>query len=259
MPGIQKILHPTDFSDNARTAFESACCLARDNHATLVVLHVMMPAVSRVLQQPVPDPRQSAESQESLPQLPWPQPSDPQIRVQHRLAEGDPSEEILRMAASLPCDLVVMGTHGRTGLGRFLTGSVAEEVLRKCTCPVLVVKTPLPAAPAAPAETTAKPGEPVDVRPLAGSLGSSRTHRLVRSGALEVIRLIVRASQEIPQHQSHGEIILHCLEGRVAVNALGKTQPLAAEELLYLPAREPHAIKGIEDASLLLTILDRRN
>jgi nucleotide-binding universal stress UspA family protein/quercetin dioxygenase-like cupin family protein len=255
MPDIQTILHPTDFSENSRYAFQTACALARDNHATLLVLHVMIPSVSPVLQPPPPDPLRSAESQESLAPLPWPQPSDPKIRVEHRLAEGDPAEEILRLTEALRCDLVVMGTHGRTGLGRFLTGSVAEEVLRKAACPVLVVKTPLRARPEAERETTAKPGEPIDVRPLGTALGSAHTRRLVRTATVEVVRLIVRAGQGIPAHTSPGEILVHCLEGRVDFTALGKTQTLESGTLVHLPAGEPHAFQGIEDASLLLTIL----
>jgi quercetin dioxygenase-like cupin family protein len=136
-----------------------------------------------------------------------------------------------------------------------LTGSVAEEVLRKAVCPVQVVKTPLRATPAPPTEATANPGEPVDVLPLGNSLVSAHTRTLVRTAAVEVIRLIVRAGQEICRHQSEGEIIVHCLEGRVAVTALGTTQALAAGTLLDLPAGERYALKGIEDASLLLTIL----
>jgi nucleotide-binding universal stress UspA family protein/quercetin dioxygenase-like cupin family protein len=255
MPGIQKILHPTDFSENSRYAFETACTVARDNQATLVVLHVMMPSVSPVLQAPPPDPLQDAESQESLAPLPWPQPSDPQIRVEHRVAEGDAAPEILHLSEVLGCDLIVMGTHGRTGLGRFLTGSVAEEVLRKAVCPVLVVKPSMRATPAAETEMTAKPGEPIDVRPLGTALVSSHGRRLVRTSTVEVVRLIVRAGQEIPQHTSKGEILVHYLEGRVAFTALGKTQVLEVGKLLHLPAGEPHALKGIEDASLLLTIL----
>ncbi len=259
MPGIQKILHPTDFSENARYAFQSACALARDNHATLLVLHVMMPSVSPVQEQPLPDPLQSAESQTSLGQLPWPQPSDPQIRVEHRLAEGDPAEEILGLSETLRCDLIVMGTHGRTGLGRLLTGSVAEEVMRKAMCPVLVVKTPLRATVDAATQATANPGELVDVRPLGSSLVSARTRTLVRTSSVEVVRLVIRAGQEIPQHTNKGEIIVHCLEGRAALTALGKTQTLEAGKLLDLPAGEPHSIKGIEDTSLLLTIVTRRH
>jgi nucleotide-binding universal stress UspA family protein/quercetin dioxygenase-like cupin family protein len=258
MPDIQTILHPTDFSENSRYAFQTACALARDNHATLLILHVMMPSVSPLFQESLPDPLRAAESQESLATLPWPQPSDPQIRVEHRLAEGDPAEEILRLAKALRCEVIVMGTHGRTGLGRFLTGSVAEEVLRNAVCPVLVVKTPLRTTPGAETEATATPGERIDVRPLGTSLASAHTRRLVRSAAVEVVRLIIRAGQEIPQHTSKGEILVQCLEGRVTFTALGQTQELQAGTLLYLPAGATHALHGIEDASLLLTVLALR-
>ena len=63
--------------------------------------------------------------------------------VETRLRQGDAAEEILSSAEELGCDLIVMGTHGRSGLGRLLMGSVAESVLRKARCPVLTVKSPL--------------------------------------------------------------------------------------------------------------------
>jgi nucleotide-binding universal stress UspA family protein len=69
---------------------------------------------------------------------------DAAVKVEHLLADGHPAKEIVRTANENDCDLVVMGTHGRTGLRRLLTGSVAEEVLRRATCPVRIVKTPLP-------------------------------------------------------------------------------------------------------------------
>jgi quercetin dioxygenase-like cupin family protein len=153
------------------------------------------------------------------------------------------------------CDLVVMGTHGRTGLKRLLTGSVAEEVLRKAACPVLIVKSALGVTPGVEAEATAHPGDPIKLRPLGTSLVSARTRTLVRTPAVEVVRLIVRAAQEIPRPRNQGEIIVQCLEGRVAFIALGRTQVLEAGELLHLPADEPYEFNGIEDASVLLTIL----
>jgi nucleotide-binding universal stress UspA family protein len=64
------------------------------------------------------------------------------VKPEHRAVEGDAVHEILTFAKENPCDLIVMGTHGRTGLGRFLMGSVAEGVVRKAPCPVLTVKTP---------------------------------------------------------------------------------------------------------------------
>ena len=72
---------------------------------------------------------------------------------------------------------------------------------------------------------------------------------------MEVIRLVVPAGKEIEEHKAKGEIIVHCLEGRVAFTAFGKTQNIEAGKLLYLPTGEPHRVKGIENAALLLTIL----
>jgi len=65
--------------------------------------------------------------------------------------------------------------------------------------------------------------------------------------------LILAASLFLLQSKSKGEIIVHCLEGRVTFTALGKTQALESGTLLDLPAGEPHALKGMEDASLLVT------
>lgn len=101
----------------------------------------------------------------------------------------------------------------------------------------------------------AKPGEVVDARPLGAALASSQTTTLVRTEKVEVIRLIVPAAKEIAEHKAKGEIVVQCLEGRVAFTAFGKTQNLEAGKLLYLPTGEPHSVKGIENASLLLTIL----
>jgi nucleotide-binding universal stress UspA family protein/quercetin dioxygenase-like cupin family protein len=258
MPRIQTILHPSDFSANSRFAFETACALARDNHADLLVLHVMTPSSSPILQLPPPDPMRSAESQASLPPMPWPQASDPQIRVTHHVAEGDPAEEVLRLSEAYRCDLIVMGTHGRTGLGRFLTGSVAEAVLRKAGCPVLVVKNPSAATASTAAEATASPGHLVDLRPLGPALHAACTRTLFRNSALELVRLIIKAGQEIPPHKTQGEATVHCLEGRVNLRAMGKTLALEAGMLVELPAGEPHSLTGVEDAAVLLTIVSPR-
>ena len=101
----------------------------------------------------------------------------------------------------------------------------------------------------------AKPGDIVDVRPLGSALASAQTQTLLRTEQVEVRRLVVPAGKDIAEHQAKGEIVVYCLEGRVAFTALGKTQTLEAGKLLYLPTGEPHTVKGVEDASLLLTIL----
>ena len=77
------------------------------------------------------------------------QPSLPDITVEHRLERGEPALVILAVAQETGADLIVMGTHGRTGLRRLLMGSVAEQVVRKASCPVLTIRTP-PATELAP-------------------------------------------------------------------------------------------------------------
>ena len=66
--------------------------------------------------------------------------ADLKYPVETRLSRGFEAEEILRVAQDVACDLIVMGTHGRTGLRRLLMGNTAESVLPKADCPVLVVK-----------------------------------------------------------------------------------------------------------------------
>jgi quercetin dioxygenase-like cupin family protein len=148
-----------------------------------------------------------------------------------------------------------MGTHGRTGLSRLLAGSVAEEVLRNAPCPVLAVKTPLRAALPAEEESPARPGDIVNVRPLGSALPTTKTKTLAKTDDLEVIRLVVPAGKEIPEHKAKGTLVVQCLEGQVAFTAHGRTQNLQPGELLYLPPGEVHSIKGVKDASLLFTIV----
>jgi quercetin dioxygenase-like cupin family protein len=101
----------------------------------------------------------------------------------------------------------------------------------------------------------AKPGELVDVRPLGAALAAAHTQTLFRAANVELIRLVVPAGKQIDEHRAKGELVVQCLEGRVSFTALGATHTLEAGTLLYLPAGEPHSLKGAEDASLLLTIL----
>jgi nucleotide-binding universal stress UspA family protein/quercetin dioxygenase-like cupin family protein len=257
MSSIQTILHPTDFSDNSRYAFRTACSLAKDHQAGLILLHVIPPLVAPIMPEQAPNPMVSADSQECLKRwhFDWPEPPDSSIRVERRVAEGNPPKEILRLAQALKCDVIVMGTHGRTGLDRLLTGSVAEEVLRKAVCPVLVVRMPPTEAPLAEAEAHIRAGEIVDVRPLGSALASAKTRTLIEANGVQVLRLIVPAGRAIPEHKAKGAIIVHCLEGCVLFTALGKTENLKGGKLLYLPKGEPHTIQGVDDASLLVTIL----
>lgn len=101
----------------------------------------------------------------------------------------------------------------------------------------------------------AGPGEVVSVRPLGAELATAQTKALIRAERMEVIRLVVPAGTKIHEHKAKGEITVHCLEGKVAFTARGKSQNLVAGDLLYLPTGEPHSVEGIESASVLLTIL----
>ena len=101
----------------------------------------------------------------------------------------------------------------------------------------------------------AKSGEVVNLWPLGAALATTKTTTLVKTADMDLIRLVVPAGKEIPTHKAPGEITVHCLEGRVIFTADGRAQKLAAGQLLYLAAAKPHALKGIEDSSLLVTIL----
>ena len=100
----------------------------------------------------------------------------------------------------------------------------------------------------------AKPGEVVTLA-LGNALRTTKTTTLVKTSDIEVIRLMVPAGKEIPTHKAPGPITVQCLEGRVSFTAQGQSQELRAGTLLYLTAAEPHSLKGIEDSSLLVTIL----
>ena len=147
---IQTILHPTDFSDRSSHALHLAQALARDYQAELVVLHVVpQPIVGYGEGVIPPDPevlvQEGREELDRLLQTPA------AIVARRRVEHGDPAMTILRVAGEHHAGLIVMGTHGRTGLARLLMGSVAEQVVRRAPCPVLTVKTPFPAAATDPA------------------------------------------------------------------------------------------------------------
>ena len=140
---IHTILHPTDFSARARSAFDLACALARDYEARLVVVHVKPPQmmggeVHALITTPEEVDRELRGELDKL------QPLDGSTQIERVLKEGDAGTEILRMAKEISSDIIVMGTQGRTGLSRLLMGSVAEVVSRKARCPVLTVKHPFP-------------------------------------------------------------------------------------------------------------------
>jgi nucleotide-binding universal stress UspA family protein len=138
---IRTILHPTDFSERCEEAFRVACALARDLAARVIVVHVPEPAAPPAGMAPAP-PRPEGHRAGLEERLGRFQLSAPDVRVECRVEEGEPATGIVSAARATTCDLIVMGTQGRTGLGRVLMGSVAEQVLRTAPCPVLTVKAP---------------------------------------------------------------------------------------------------------------------
>jgi len=134
---IQKILYPTDFSSYSNQAYFHAIALAENHGASLTVLFVYSPDRGTLSRGDVDADRR--HWREQLEQI---RPTDPGIPVRHVFLEGDAAAEIVRYGRDAGIDLIVMGTHGRTGLERLLLGSVAEKVLRDASCSVLVVKLP---------------------------------------------------------------------------------------------------------------------
>jgi nucleotide-binding universal stress UspA family protein len=136
---IRTILHPTDFSDYSQGAFEMACALARDYSAELLLVHVVPPAHvfapdGIAVSFPVEEPY---DVHARLARL---HADDSDVKTDHRVLDGDPTEQILKVARDANADLIVMGTHGSSGLTRLLMGSVAEHVMRKAPCPVLTIR-----------------------------------------------------------------------------------------------------------------------
>lgn len=101
-------------------------------------------------------------------------------------------------------------------------------------------------------------GELIDIRPLGAELRQTNSSTLVRADHLEVFRLVLPAGKAAPDHKASGAIIIQCLEGAVDLDAYGRTQILRAGSMVYLSDAEPHAVKALEDSSLLITVLLRR-
>ncbi|MBI2824726.1 MAG: universal stress protein [Planctomycetia bacterium] len=144
----KKILFPTDFSTLSNAALEHATVLAKESGATLLVVHVAEPPAvygAGEMYYGVPDP-DTPTLRRMLSEI---APSDATVPCERRLLVGDPAAEIIAAAEAEHADMIVISTHGRTGLSRVLMGSVAELVVRRATCPVLTLK------PSAGSPTTA--------------------------------------------------------------------------------------------------------
>jgi nucleotide-binding universal stress UspA family protein len=145
MSRIRRILHASDFSRASRAAFDLAVDLAKTNRAELLLAHVLTPVMPTVdgaiSPQTWTDIEMSTrrEAETKLKTL-VDKARKAGVRVTGMLLDGLPHEAIVRAAKSRRADLLVLGTHGRTGLAKFFLGSVATRVLSTASRPVLTVR-----------------------------------------------------------------------------------------------------------------------
>ncbi|MEQ1903377.1 MAG: universal stress protein [Pirellulaceae bacterium] len=137
---FKRILCPVDLSPSSDQAIRVASSIAKGDAAKLLFLHVAMPELPLSASSAIPEVNHAlAIEKEKFLQI---RPCDGGVDCEHLFVRGEPVEVILDTVKKQDVDLIVMPTHGRTGLARLLMGSVAEKVVRLASCPVLVVKTP---------------------------------------------------------------------------------------------------------------------
>ncbi len=139
----RKIFCPIDFSDTSRIALQQAAYLASLFNGAVTAVHVFDPPLETA---DAPSPafahfdRARPELEQKLSE--WTRQVEEGARgpVQSTVLLGSPAGEILRFAREGGFDVIVMGTHGRTGLKHLVLGSVAEQVVRHASCPVVVMR-----------------------------------------------------------------------------------------------------------------------
>jgi nucleotide-binding universal stress UspA family protein len=144
------ILVPTDFSEFSRAAIEYAQRLAEQVGGTLVLLHVVEPVYPYAADGPLyfpgdlrnPNFKPSPDAEKAIARLAENVAGTAGRPVEGKVSVGQAYDEIARMARELPADLIVIASHGYTGLKHVFMGSTAERVVRHATCPVLVVRQP---------------------------------------------------------------------------------------------------------------------
>ena len=153
---FRTFVHPTDFDEPSKEAFQVALSLAAALGARVVVFHIVPhPAIVTQDGRVILDPH-NAEPIDLWAEYRTLQADTPKVPVQYAVVVGDKAkakhlleEKIRELGEGV---LLVMGSHGRRGISRLLWGSKAEEVVRECPCPVLVVKAPALKLPAADPE-----------------------------------------------------------------------------------------------------------
>jgi nucleotide-binding universal stress UspA family protein len=161
---VKRILVPTDFSETSDAALKYAFGLAQTFSAQLHLLHVQR-KTDENFDPNVPFDRFEELAWERLETLVSQQEAK-QLGPECSIRIGAPADEIVRYADDRDIDLIVMGTHGRSGVAHMLLGSVAEKVVRGARCPVLTIRHPRRAF-VKPEEATAHDGDPRQTHGLA--------------------------------------------------------------------------------------------
>lgn len=143
---LKRILVPVDFSDAGKPSLRYALFLARQSGASLHLIHVLEPVYYHPDFSHVPPDLSQMREQVNRELGRMQVGLFRGVKTRSDIREGQPHQEIVRAARELPADLIVMATHGHTGLRHIFLGSTAERVVRHAECPVLVIRS-LPAAP----------------------------------------------------------------------------------------------------------------
>lgn len=151
MAKITRILVPTDFSESSKIAAEYAISLAEKFNATIDILYVWEQPYYFDSQLILHTPGQTAQTiadfveaqaKEEMKKFIASLSAPASVPIQDHFVHGIVYNRIIETAEKGPCDLIVMGTHGRTGVSRLVIGSVAEKVLRHAHCPVITMRSP---------------------------------------------------------------------------------------------------------------------
>ena len=178
----RKILLATDFSDHIEPLLRHAACFARDLEAMLLVVHVDDG-------RPDEAPSWRVSAKERLEAVAA---SATDIPIEHHLLHGTPAREITRFAKENDVELIMMGTHGRTGLDRVLQGSVAEGVAHMASCPVLTYRVP----PNARIEQPTGTPMTVTARPLSHYSNNRGMELLCRAVAARATDIHIDSSED---------------------------------------------------------------
>jgi nucleotide-binding universal stress UspA family protein len=143
---IKKILYPTDFSESSLEALKYALSFAKEYRAKLVILHVINENIfteslnlPRVVSIDTLEKEMVREAEKRMKSL-LPAATRKTVERETVILKGAPFLEIIRFAREKDIDLIIIGTHGRSGFQQIIFGSTAEKVVRKAPCPVLSVK-----------------------------------------------------------------------------------------------------------------------